>query len=160
MWLGPPLMNSQMTRFARPKPCGARPAIGFTASPPGAAPLWPRSELSANKPMPPPALASSSRRERAEWSMRPQWSGVSMVAIYSRPAPEWQAVAQVFLPWLRFGVSADGRGHEEAGGENERPSGEELENEAADGGEAEPIAKEMLDVRDRNDCGADDGDPG
>src|SRR5438445_10512431 len=66
MWLGPPSMNSHTTRLARGAKCGGRAASGLTGSSSGSLPFAARPIIaaSASAPMPPPARARKSRRER------------------------------------------------------------------------------------------------
>src|SRR5687768_7374606 len=60
-WLGPPCMNSQITRLARGAKCGSAGARGFFAA---ALAFSPESnEASASIPAPPPAVRKKSRRE-------------------------------------------------------------------------------------------------
>ena len=60
-WLGPPLINKKMTRFARAGKWGAFGASGLDVACAACAPSAPSKPCSANAPKPAPALRSRSR---------------------------------------------------------------------------------------------------
>ena len=62
MWLGPPCMNSQMTRLARGAKCGCRGASGSVAPGQAARASCCIRPAKAKPPIPPPAFSKNCRR--------------------------------------------------------------------------------------------------